>query len=81
MFRIEKKRFPEKKFFNFSKKVMGFEWYEVQKMGPVPINDMQIPKQPPSLLPSKVAILGFWSKKMRNVLKNMENFFFRFLFF
>ena len=39
--------------------------YKLQKMGPVPINDMQIPPQPPTP-PSKVAKLGFWSKKMRN---------------
>ena len=38
-------------------------------MGPVPINDMQIP---PYHSTSKVAILGFWSKKMRNVLKPMK---------
>ena len=39
-------------------------------MGPIPINDKQIPPQPPSA--SKVAKLGFWSKKMRNVLKPMK---------
>ena len=39
-------------------------------MGPVPINDTQILPQPPYAL--KVAKLGFWSKKMRNVLKPMK---------
>ena len=42
-------------------------------MGPVLINDMQILPQPPP--PSKVAGLGFWSKKMCNVLKPMKNNF------
>ena len=42
-------------------------------MGPVPINDTQILPQPPYAL--KVAKLGFWSKKMRNVLKPIQNNF------
>ena len=50
-------------------------------MGPVPINDMQIPQQPPPLPPPKVPKLGFWSKKMLIVLKPMKIQFSDFYFF
>ena len=45
-------------------------------MGLTPINGMQIPPQPTSpSYPSKVAKLGFLSKKMHNDMKPMKNNF------
>ena len=45
-------------------------------MGPTPINDTQIPPA----TPSKVAKLGFWSKKLRNIMKPVKKQFYDFYF-
>ena len=64
-------------FWKFFNNFVVFKMIKSSENGP-PNQRHADPPQPPTL--SKVAKLGFWSKKMRNVIKPVKNNFSIFIF-
>ena len=93
MFRIGKKRFLKKSFPTFPKKLwatkddffgkisifFSLKWLKVQKMGPVPINNMQIPPQPS--LPLINGHIGFLIQRDAQCSETYEKTIFLFFIF